>query len=158
MRTRRKMRSIQIEKLSPGDTRKFTALLRIFEAVFEMMDLRMPGESHLRRLLHQDAFFVFVALEDGEVTGGLTSYLLQQYYVPAPLVYIYDLAVSIPYQRQGIGRQLIAAHNAYCRSIGAGIVMVEAEAADRHAVDFYRATGARGEKVIHFDYTLDEKK
>jgi len=99
---------------------------------------------------------VFVALLDNKVVGGLTSYIMQQYYSTSPLVYIYDLAVKTELQRQGIGKMLIEGNNSYCKNIGAEAVMVQADEVDDYAIEFYRSTGATGIKVIHFDYMLKD--
>jgi aminoglycoside 3-N-acetyltransferase I len=148
---------IKIERLNHYDVGKFTELIQVFEDVFEMKDFKMPDEVYLQQLLKKDDFFVFVALLDRKVVGGLTSYIMDQYYSKSPLVYIFDLAVKTEFQRQGIGKMLIAGNNTYCRDIGAETVMVQADEADDYAIDFYHATGARAEKVIHFDYTLTGK-
>lgn len=149
---------IRIEKLTHNDLKKFMELIRIFEEVFEMKDFDMPCETYLQQLLARDDFFVFVALVDNKVIGGLTSYLLQQYYSASPLVYIYDLAVMKEYQRKGIGKMLIDKNNNYSREMGADVVMVQADLADDHAIKFYHSTGGTGEKVIHFDYKLNIHK
>jgi aminoglycoside 3-N-acetyltransferase I len=148
---------IQIEKLNPRDIVKFTALIKLFEEVFEMKNFSMPEENYLQQLLAKDEFFVFVAMQDSTVVGGLTSYIMQQYYSTRPLVYIFDLAVKTAMQRRGIGRMLIGANNSYSSSIGAEAVMVQADEEDGYAIDFYHSTGATGQKVIHFDYTFDSR-
>lgn len=132
----------------------FYALIRLFEEVFEMKDFVMPPADYLEKLLARDDFFVFVAVLDGRVVGGLTSYTLRQYYSISPLVYIYDLAVATEYQRKGIGKMLIAEIQNYCKDIGVEEVFVQADVADDYALDFYRSTGARGEDVVHFYYPL----
>ena len=148
---------MKIEKLNHSDIDKFTALIRVFEDVFEMKNFKMPDEIYLQQLLKRDDFFVFVALHDNNVVGGLTSYIMQQYYSKSPLVYIFDLAVKTQHQRQGIGKMLIAGNNIYCKDIGAEAVMVQADEVDDHAVEFYRSTGATAQKVIHFDYLINQK-
>jgi aminoglycoside 3-N-acetyltransferase I len=125
---------IQIEKLNPRDIVKFTALIKLFEEVFEMKNFSMPEENYLQQLLAKDEFFVFVAMQDSTVVGGLTSYIMQQYYSTRPLVYIFDLAVKTAMQRRGIGRMLIGANNSYSSSIGGG-------GGD--------GTGRRGRRVCH---------
>ena len=132
----------------------FYALIRLFEEVFEMKDFVMPPVDYLKKLLDRDDFFVFVAVSDGRVVGGLTSYILRQYYSTSPLVYIYDLAVAPEYQRKGIGKMLITEIQSYCKDIGVEEVFVQADVADDYALDFYRSTGARGEDVVHFYYPL----
>ncbi|MCW3070717.1 MAG: GCN5-related N-acetyltransferase [Bacteroidetes bacterium] len=148
---------IKIEKLDHKDIEKFTELVFLFEDVFEMKDFKIPARAHLQQLLDKDDFFVFVALLDNKVVGGLTSYIMQQYYSTSPLVYIFDLAVKREVQWKGIGKMLIVGNNEYCKSIGAEAVMVEADEVDDYAVKFYRSTGAVGQKVIHFDYLMNDK-
>lgn len=145
---------INTERLGPGDIGKFTILIRLFENVFEMKDFQMPEESYLLQLLNSDDFFVVVALHKGQVIGGLTSYILQQYYSRSPLIYIFDLAVKTEFRRKGVGRMLIAENNRYARQLHAEAVMVQADEEDSHAIEFYRSTGATGQNVIHFDYML----
>lgn len=147
----------KIEKLDHSDIQKFIALIRVFEDVFEMKDFRIPDELHLRQLLRKEDFFVFVAFLDDKVIGGLTSYILHQYYSPRPLVYIFDLAVVTEHQWKGIGKRLIARNNDYCRSIGAEVVMVQADVADDYAIKFYKSTGGKPEEVIHFDYQISDR-
>jgi len=148
---------IKIEKLNDTDIKKFIELIRVFEDVFEMKNFRIPDEIYLQELLKKNDFFVFVALSDDKVVGGLTSYIIPQYYSKSPLVYIFDLAVKTEYQWKGIGKKLISGNNNYCKTIGAEAVMVQADKADDHAIKFYRSTGAKGQKVVHFDYLLSDK-
>ena len=93
---------------------------------------------------------VFVAFSDNNIVGGLTAYILQQYYSRLPLVYVYDIAVKIEFQRQGIGRMLITSITKYCKEIGVEEVFVQADEVDDYAIEFYTSTGARNEKVRHF--------
>ena len=145
---------ISIEKLSRSGINKFLELIRLFEEVFEMKNFQMPPADYLQQLLNRDDFFVFVALQNNKVVGGLTSYIMQQYYSQSPLIYIFDLAVQADLQRKGIGKKLIEGNNEYCKSIGAEAVMVQADEVDGYAIDFYRSTGATGQRVVHFDYLL----
>ncbi len=146
--------NVDIKRLTGADTDTFKELISLFSAVFEMENFVMPDENHLEELLKNDQFFVFVALYDHQVAGGLTAYTLQQYYSTLPQVYIYDVAVAIIFQRKGIGKQLINAITDYCKEIGTAEVFVQAEEADAHAVAFYHSTGATAQKVIHFNYPL----
>ena len=143
---------ITIEKLNHTHINKFIELIRVFEDVFEMKNFKMPGEIYLKQLLEKEDFFVFVALHENQVVGGLTSYIMHQYYSKSPLVYIFDLAVKTELQWKGIGKILIAANNTYSKTIGAEAVMVQADEADDYAIKFYHSTGATAQKVIHFDY------
>lgn len=149
---------IEITKLSPGDLERFVELVRLFEDVFEMQNFRIPANDHLQKLLAKDDFFVFVAILDHKVVGGLTAYTMEQYYSEKPLAYLYDLAVDTRFQRRGIGRQLIAALNEFCARKGFEEVFVQADKVDEYAIDFYRSTRPTNEEqVVHFYYTLDRR-
>ncbi len=145
---------IKVEKLNSNDINKFIELINVFEDVFEMKDFQMPNKIYLQQLLKRDDFFAFVALLNNKVVGGLTSYIIQQYYSKSPLVYIFDLAVNTELQRQGIGKKLIERNNNYSKEIGAETVMVQADAIDDHAIKFYQNTGGKAEEVFHFDYQI----
>ncbi len=148
----------EIKKLNATDLDQFVELIRIFEDVFEMKDFQMPNKNYLETLLSRDDFFVFVSLWEGKVVGGLTAYLLRQYYSEKPLVYIFDLAVKTHLQRKGIGKSLIQAINAYCKDQGMEEVFVQADVVDDYAIDFYKSTGGCPEDVVHFYYPLNSNQ
>lgn len=146
---------IKIVKLAADDLDKFIQLIKLFEDVFAMENFEMPDNEHLEQLLGKSDFFVFVALENNEVVGGLTAYTLLQYYSRLPLVYIYDLAVKKTLQRRGVGKLLISRFTSYCKEIGIEEVFVQADKIDDYALEFYRSTGATEEQVVHFYYPLN---
>ena len=147
---------MNVKKLYHEDIRHFEAMIVLFENVFEMKNFVMPEQGHLRKLLAKEDFHVFVALADGAVIGGLTAYTLLQYYSVKPLAYIFDLAVSVDHQRQGIGQALIAEANRYFQEHGYEEVFVQADQVDTYALDFYRKTFPTGEQdVSHFYYLLN---
>ena len=144
---------IEIERVR--NVGELNALVSIFEDVFEMVNFNGPNPAHLESLLKKDTFFAIMAKINGEIIGGLTVYLLDQYYSEKPLAYIYDLAVSTKFQRQGIGRKLIAYTHNYCVQKGFEGAFVQAEKADDHAIDFYRLTHPTEEmQVVHFYYNF----
>lgn len=147
--------NIEIRKLGNHEIDRFVELIRLFEDVFTMENFRMPNETHLQQLLEKDSFFVFVAMLNDKIVGGLTSYTFMQYYSTLPLVYVFDLAVQTELQRKGIGKMLMSAITTYCKDLGVEEVFVQADEVDDYALDFYRSTGARGEKVVHFYYPLN---
>ncbi|GEO05212.1 hypothetical protein AAE02nite_28760 [Adhaeribacter aerolatus] len=145
----------EIKRLGKTDIDEFVALIRVFEDVFQMKNWKMPVRAYLQQLLEKDRFYVFVAISDNKVVGGLTAYTLDQYYSTRPLVYIFDLAVKTEFQRKGIGSRLIAEINDYCKQIGVEEVFVQADEVDDYALEFYRSTGGIAEKVVHFNYPLN---
>jgi len=149
---------LEIKKLDDKNIDEFINLIRVFEDVFEMKNFSMPDTKHLLHILQKKDFMVFVAVKENQLIGGLTAYTLEQYYSKKPLAYIYDLAVLTKYQRQGIGKKLIAAINNYCATQGYEEVFVQADKVDDYAIDFYRKTSITAEEdVIHFYYKLDGK-
>lgn len=144
----------EIIKLGAQQLARFKELVFVFEDVFEMKGFKIPADIHLQILLNNPHFMVFVAISGNQVVGGLTAYMLQQYYSTSPLVYVYDLAVKTDLQRQGIGKALMVAINNHCQEIGVEEVFVQADEADGYALDFYKSTGGTPEKVVHFCYPL----
>ena len=91
----------------------------------------------MEELLQKNDFFVFVAVSEGKIIGGLTVYSLTQYYSESSLAYIYDVAVMKKCQRKGIGKKLMRGINDYCKEIGVEEVLVQAVNAGKHAIKFY---------------------
>lgn len=147
---------ISIKQLLPGDLAEFRQLLGVYADVFEMKGFSMPGDLYLGGLLARKEFIVFVASTPDGVTGGLTAYTLPSYYEESSEVYVYDLAVRSEFQRKGVGRQLIEALAAYCRTHGVREFFVQADAPDEHALKFYSALGGIPEQVVHYNYPVSK--
>lgn len=150
---------MQIRKLAKSELNEFIELIRVFEEVFEMKDSTLPESEHLQKLLSRNDFFAFAAIENQKVVGGLTAYVLEQYYSTRKLAYVFDLAVKTEFQRQGIGTKLMSAIVNYCRERGFEEVFVQADKIDDYALEFYRSTGITMEEdVSHFYYVLTNDK
>lgn len=147
--------AIQIQNIPANDVEQFKLLIGLFEQVFDMKDFKPPGPEHLQHLLQKPDFMAFTASVNGQLVGGMTVYVLHQYYAERPLAYIFDLAVLETFQRQGIGSALIDFLKNYCRELGFEEVFVQADLADGYAIDFYRSTRPSEEEAVrHFYYTL----
>lgn len=142
-----------VRRLTTDDIVAFKQLVELFCDVFEMQKDGI-AESRLQQLLADPNFVAFAALDNGTVCGGLTGYIMPMYYHTQSELYLYDMAVAITHQRQGIGRQLIAALKAFCSANGINTMFVEAHAEDLHAVEFYRNTGGVAEQAVHFNYRI----
>lgn len=137
------------------DLQHFKQLICIFEEVFEIAHLKMPPDSYLEKQLQNPDFLVFVALQEekNEVIGGLTIYVLHQYYAPQPSAYIYDVGISPAEQGKGIGKQLMATVLEYCKNNHFANAYVEAEYDDLPARNFYTRTPVDETlKAVHFTY------
>ncbi|QNL51016.1 GNAT family N-acetyltransferase [Olivibacter sp. SDN3] len=147
--------NISIRVLSTTDVQELTDLITLFKQVFDMQPFVTPNHEHLEQLLQKNNFIAVIAEIDNHIIGGLTVYLLDQYYSTKPLAYLYDLAVLPSYQRQGIGKKLINFINLYCAQQGIEEVFVQADKVDDYAIDFYRSTKPTNEEeVVHFSYRL----
>lgn len=147
----------EIKRLTSQDIDDFIELIKVFEEVFEIKNFAMPAKEYLQRTLSNENFLASVAKRDGKIIAGFTAYHLDSYYSEKPLAYIYDLAVLSAFQRQGIGKKLIAYFIQYCKEKSFKEVFVQAEEGDDHAIEFYRATKpTREAKAIHFTYVLEK--
>ena len=144
----------EIRKLEEKDLIFFQDLVNLFIRVFETNHKPSADNEQLLSLLKDEKFFAIAAFDKGRIIGGLSVYKLDQYYSSRPLAYIYDLAVLDEYQRQGIGAALINFTRSFCRDAGYEALFVQAEKADAGALDFYRATEATEQEVVHFTYDL----
>lgn len=144
---------MKIDTLTTSDLSLFKELISVFKQVFEMPNTDLPNDHHLKRLLSDDGFLAVVALEGEKVVGGLTLYLLPQYYEEIPVGYIYDIGVLPEYQRKGVGRKLLEKALKYSREKGCREVFVQADKEDDHALEFYRSCGTTIEsEVVHFTF------
>ncbi len=131
----------------------FKHLLCICHDVFEMENAVMPPDEHLHALIQSNTFKILLAKTGDRVLGGLTFHVLPQYYTPISQVYLYDFGVEKSMQRQGIGKQLIAALKDYSNIHGIEEFYVQADRDDTQAVNFYRSTApSREADVLHFTY------
>lgn len=150
------VKQITFRKLENNDLRTLTELIELYSIVFETEDFTLPNRQYIKSLLDKDNIIFYAALLDNIVIGGLTAYILPSVYYPSSQVYIYDLAVKVSMQRQGIGKELISALKNYCKKLKHKEIYVQADLEDQHAIDFYKATGGRSASVIHFSYDLTD--
>ncbi len=145
---------MEIRKLSKNETNEFLRLVEIFNQVFEL-EIELPSNEHLHSLLQNNDFFVVAVIDNEKVIGGLTIYVLHQYYSEKPIAYIYDVGMSPAYQGKGIGKKLMEETCKLCKSMGFEEAYVEAESEDLAAVEFYRKTKYSNEmETKHFTYKL----
>lgn len=143
---------MQIRQLNQDELADFRGLVEIFKEVFEN-EAPIADNQQLSKLLAHPDFRVFVVKQGSRVVGGLTLYVLHQYYSTRPLAYLYDVAIAPAFQRRGLGKQLMTAVCDYCRANGFEAAYVEAESDDIEAVEFYRKTTYSSEiNATHFTY------
>jgi aminoglycoside 3-N-acetyltransferase I len=146
--------TLRFIKLDNQQLDKFTELIKLFEVIFGMKDFSKLNRNHIQQLLVKPGFIVYVAENDEQIIGGLTAYLLDQYYSTQPIAFIYDIAVKEEFQRQGVGKKLIAHLSEHCKSIGIEEMFVLADLEDENAIEFYRSTMGQESSVVNFNYYL----
>jgi aminoglycoside 3-N-acetyltransferase I len=140
---------ISYKKLQVGNDSEFYELVLLFNKVFESTN--PVNTENIHQLLKNPRFVCFAAFINHEIVGGITAYELEMYDQPGSAMYIYDLAVCKEHQRNGIGSRLVKEIIHYCKSKCIQDVFVQAEEADRHAVQFYRKIGGEPIKTYHFN-------
>ena len=146
----------EVRRLTKEDISTFNSLIDLFNLVFEE-EPKIRNEAHLLNLLGSNNFIAIVAVSENKVVGGLTAYELPMVYSDSSEIFIYDLAVKAEYQRMGIGKRLIQSLKEYCAKNEINEFFVLAHEEDEHAIEFYRATGGKSEKVVNFLYEAGEE-
>ena len=142
----------EVRQLTHKDLTAFKSLVDLFNLVFEEESSRLASDAHLLKMLERKSFVAIAAVSEDEVVGGLTAYELPMYYEDRSEIFLYDMAVKPEYQRMGIGGGLIKNLKGYCARNGIEEFFVMAHEEDEHAIEFYRATGGKSEKVVNFLY------
>lgn len=147
---------VRIHQISPREPAWMDRLLTLFGEAFEDRETygaRRPGSAYLHRLLASDTFIALVAVQDGEVVGGLAAYELLKFEQERSEIYIYDLAVAAAHRRRGIATALIEHLRSLAAARGAWVIFVQADHGDDPAIALYTRLGAR-EDVLHFDIAV----
>jgi aminoglycoside 3-N-acetyltransferase I len=146
----------KIQPLAPDDVTLMDALLNVFGEAFDEVETysrARPGAAYLRRLLGSDYFVALVALNGGEVLGGLAAYELHKFEQERSEIYIYDLAVDAAHRRTGVATALILELKKIAAARRAHVIFVQADLEDEPAIALYTKLGAR-EDVLHFDIAV----
>lgn len=146
---------VSYKKLHRGNEKDFYDLVVLFNEVFEATN--DVNKENIRRLLNNSSFVCFVSYIDKKIVGGLTAYELEMYDQEGSSMYIYDLAVSKEYQRNGIGTRLVNEMMDYCRLKGIKDMFVQADGVDKHAVQFYKKIGGEQSETFHFSFNLSDE-
>ncbi|MGY6647578.1 GNAT family N-acetyltransferase [Wenyingzhuangia sp. IMCC45574] len=140
--------------MQKNDTEPFIELVKLMNEVFEEPN-KVATERHLKKLLNKTDFYAFVAIKENKVVGGLTAYELEKYNTDKSELYIYDIAVKVEFQNQGVGKKLINHLKDYSKNNGIETIFVEAHSGDEQAVKFYESTFGKSEKVAHFNFEIN---
>ncbi len=151
---------MEIKRLDNNDISLMRSLLDLFGEVFDDVKTychAQPETPYLKRLLANPSFFTLVAIDDNEVIAGLAAYELIKFEQQRSEIYIYDLAVSKHYRRQGIATALINYLRTIANETGAYVIFVQADYGDEPAIALYEKLGIR-EQVLHFDIAINHEE
>ncbi|GIN22326.1 GNAT family N-acetyltransferase [Siminovitchia fordii] len=143
---------VEYRRLKSGDDSQFSDLVLLFNEEFESPTLTYVNTKNIRKLLNNPKFVCIVAQIDHKIIGGLTAYELEMYDREGSSMYIYDLAVSKEYQRNGIGSRLVHKIIMLCKSKVIEDLFVQADGVDQHAISFYKKIGGKQSKTFQFSF------
>jgi len=149
------MTALRIRRLAAADRDLARHLFAMMAAVFAEKTAGL-SDPYLDRLLGGEDFWALAAVADDEVVGGLTAHTLPMTRSESSEVFIYDIAVRQDHQRQGVGRQLIAALRESASAAGIQVIFVPADNDDGHALEFYRALGGQASPVTFFTFAAED--
>lgn len=147
------MDAIEVRRLGAGDLANVRAVNRLFATEFgdqTSYASAPPEDDYLKRVLSRPETILLVARLEGEVAGALVAYTLDKLEQERSEIYIYDLAVAEAFRRRGVATALISSLKEIAVTIGAWVIYVQADYADKPAVALYEKLGSR-EDVMHFD-------
>ena len=138
-------------RLGPKDSNQARNLIALFDRVFDESTRPMLSEPDLLLRLGNEHVWVMVAMDQGEILGGLVGYELPKFETQRSELYLYDLAVESARQGQGIGRGLLDALIAQVKTTDIWAVFVQADLGDEVPNALYQSYGYKQEKVHHYD-------
>lgn len=144
---------MKVLRLTRDHLHEFRALMSLFAREFDDQEsyaLAKPRDEYVSKHLSKEHIIHLVAKKDEEVVGGLVAYVLEKFEQERNEVYIYDLAVSSSFRRQGIATTLINELKQIAKTLNAWVMYVQADYVDPPAIKLYESLGKK-EEVLHFD-------
>ncbi len=128
---------MRVTRVGSGDVAE---LLR-----FKVLSDERVSAGALRSYLRDTRNIFFLAMEDGAGLGYLPGTALRQIRSNRLQMLLYEIGVTAPYRRRGVGRALITALLDYCRSRQFDEIFDLTDPGNLAAVRLYRSTGAKPE-------------
>ncbi len=132
--------SVQVMRLGAGGIGDLLALTELFDHPLD----KVAAREYLARPEN----LLLVAYRSGRPVGYLRGTALRQLHTRRPQMFLYEIAVLPRHQRQGVGRTLVEALLAYCRTndFEEAFVLTD-DPANVAAHGLYLATGGVTETV-----------
>lgn len=143
------MRAAQIRPAAAADIPALLDLLKLlFSIEKDFVFNAAKQERGLRMLLASPQAAVIIAAQDGQVIGMCTGQLLISTAQGGLSALVEDVAVLPAHQGKGVGRQLVAAAEAWAVSQGASRIQLLADRNNAPALAFYQKTGLQSTAMI----------
>ncbi len=126
---------IVTRRAEPQDGPALFLLARAFATSFVVEQAAF--ERTLAELLTHPEAFLAVAEVDGEVAGYVLGFDHLTFFANGRVAWVEEITVGEPYRRQGIGRRLMEAFEAWATGRESKMIAL----ATRRAADFYGALG-----------------
>ena len=124
-----------IRRLRSGDEGVACKVAEIFK--------RAPVTTDsMRAFLSDERNHLIVALMGEEMAGFVLGYELARLDAVAPMMFLYEIEVSLRYRRRGIGRALIGALAQICLEKRFAKMLVMTDESNEAAMKLYATTGA----------------
>ena len=126
---------MNIRKAAPPDGPALFLLARAFATSFAVEQAAF--EPAFAELLTQPGAFLAVAEMDGEVVGYVLGFDHRTFFANGRVAWVEEITVAKPFRRQGIGRRLMEAFEAWATAREVKMIAL----ATRRAAGFYAALG-----------------
>jgi GNAT superfamily N-acetyltransferase len=139
---------IHVRPAGPGDRDQVWPLARDLATSY-LVERAAFDRSFVLLLAREDAIVLVAGNPGGEVTGYLLATSHLAFHANGPVAWVEEVMVAEPARGTGVGRQLMAAAEAWARRRGARYVAL----ATRRAAPFYQALGYE-ESAVYFKKPL----
>lgn len=145
--------SIQIKKLDSGEVALAKKLIELFGFTEGSRHQIFASEEYVREMLEREDFHVLVALENGNLVGGLTAYEMKMFKRETTEMFLYEIEVAEDFRQKGIGKSLIEFLKKICAEKGIVEMFVGTEKENSAARKLYSSTGGEAdEDSVWFNY------
>jgi aminoglycoside 3-N-acetyltransferase I len=143
----------EIKKLDPTEIELAKELIVMFGFTEGSSRQIFSGNDYTQEMLAKEDFHVIVALEDGQLIGGLTAYEMKMFKRETTEMFLYEIEVAESHRQRGIGTALIQFLKEICHQKGIVEIFVGTEKDNFPARKLYSATGGvADEDSVWFSY------
>ncbi len=144
------MEQLSITRLTTDQWEKAQASITLFWDI-------VPSQAIILRFLSNSQNILLSAEVEGVLVGQAIAYILDRWEQEQPMLFLYSIDVVENYQRQGIGRGLIAAVKKIGQAENCSEGFVFTNESNLAAKGLYQSTGGKRsnpDDVVMFEYEL----